>query len=89
MSVDTDTLVTLTVQIDALQQQLAAATDPAVKSYLTAQIAVLSAQLKATAQHAQSQSDASSNMLNALGLFGTLSNTVGTLAPSILGLFKK
>ena len=89
MSVDTDTLVTLTVQIDALQQQLATATDPAVKSYLTAQIAVLSAQLKATAQHAQSQSDASSNMLNALGLFGTLSNTVGTLAPSILGLFKK
>jgi len=89
MAVDLDTITTLTVQIGALQAQADKTTDPSAKALITAQIGMLTAQLAATAQHAQSQSDASANLLNGLGLMSTLTSSVGALAPSILGLFKK
>lgn len=89
MAVDLDTITTLTVQIGALQVQADKTTDPAAKSLITAQIGMLTAQLAATAQHAQSQSDASANLLNGLGLMSTLTSSVGALAPSIIGLFHK
>ncbi len=85
---DLDTITTLTVQIGALQAQADKTTDPSAKALIVAQIGMLTAQLSATAQHAQSQADASANLLNGLGLFSTLSSTVGTLAPTILSLFK-
>ena len=89
MAVDLDTITSLTVQINALENQVATTTDPSAKAYLQAQVAVLNAQLAAVAQHAQSQADSSSNILNNLGLFATLQAGVGTLAPTILALFKK
>ena len=88
-SVDLSNIVQLTNQISALQQQANAAADPTVKALLNTQIAVASAQLQAEAAHTQSQIDASNNILDSLGLFSTLSNTVGTMAPSIISLFKK
>lgn len=89
MAVDLSTITGLTVQISALQTQAATATDPSVKALLQAQIGMLSAQLAAEAQHAQAQADASNNLLNGLGLFATLSSTVGSAAPSIIALFRK
>jgi len=89
MAVDLDTITTLTVQIGALQAQADKTTDPSAKALITAQIGMLTSQLAATAQHAQSQSDASANLLNGLGLMSTLTSSVGALAPSILGLFQK
>jgi hypothetical protein len=89
MATDLGTIVSLTTQINALQSQIAMTSDPTVKAVLNSQLAVATAQLTSEAQHQQSQIDASNNLLNGLGLFGTLSNTVGTLAPTILGLFKK
>ena len=89
MAVDPSVIVGYTVQLSALQSQLAAATDPTVKSFLQAQIATISAQLSAEAQHQQAQADASSTIMSSLGLFATLSNAVGTAAPSILALFEK
>lgn len=86
---DPSTIVSLTIQINALQQQMDKITDPNAKSLVSAQIGMLEAQLAAEAQHAQAQSDASNNLLNGLGLFATLSNTVGTVAPTILSLFIK
>lgn len=88
-TVDMSTIISLTTQINALQSQLAVATDPSVKSMLTSQIAVAEAQLQAEAQHQQSQVDASNNLLNGLGLFATLNASVGSLAPSIISLFAK
>lgn len=87
-TVDLTSIVSLTGQIANLQGQLTAATDPTLKLLLQSQIASLTAQLSSEAQHAQAQSDASSNLLNTLGLFTTLTNTVGTLAPSIISLLK-
>ncbi len=89
MAVDPSVIVGYTVQLSALQAQLAAATDPTVKAFLQSQVSTVSAQLTAEAQHQQAQADASSNLMNGLGLLGTLTNAVGTAAPSILALFKK
>ena len=89
MAVDPSVIVGYTVQLGALQQQLASATDPTVRAFLQTQISTISAQLSAEAQHQQAQADASSNLLNGLGMFATLSNTVGTMAPSILALLTK
>ena len=89
MAVDPSVIVGYTVQLGALQQQLASTTDPTVRAFLQAQISTISAQLSAEAQHQQAQADASSNLLNGLGMFATLSNTVGTMAPSILALLTK
>lgn len=88
MAVDLSTITSLTVQINALTQQMPTITDPGAKALVQAQIGMLNAQLAAEAQHQQAQVDASNNLLNGLGLFATLSNSVGTLAPSIIGLFK-
>ena len=88
-TVDLSNIVTLTNQISALQQQAAVATDPTVKGFITSQIAVAESQLQAEAQRQQNQVDASNNLLDGLGLFATLNNTVGSLAPSIVSLFKK
>ena len=89
MAVDPSVIVGYTVQLASLQKQLAIATDPTVKGFLQSQITTVEDQLSAEAQHQQSQADASSNIMNSLGLFATLSNAVGTAAPSILALFKK
>ena len=56
MAIDLDNIVSQTVQINALNQQIDKATDPNAKAYLQAQVGVLTAQLAATAQHAQAQS---------------------------------
>ena len=88
MAIDPSVIVGYTVQLNALQAQAATATDPAVKAFLQSQIATVTAQLSAEAQHQQVQADASSNMLNGLGLFQTLSQTVGQAAPAIINLFK-
>ena len=88
MSIDPSVLVGYTVQLSSLQQQVATVTDPTVKAFLNSQIATVTAQLSAEAQHQQSQADASSNLLNGLGLMTTLTQVVGTAAPSIIGLFK-
>lgn len=83
------TIVSLTTQINALQTAMNQTTDPAAKAIISAQLAVLTAQLSAEAQHQQSQADASANLLNGLGLFATLTSVVGNGAPSILALFKR
>ena len=88
MAIDLSSIAGLTVQINALQTSAASITDPGAKALVNAQISMLTAQLTAEVQHAQAQADASSNMLNGLGLFATLSQTVGAAAPSIIGLFK-
>ena len=88
MAIDPSVLVGYTVQLSSLQQQAATVTDPTVKAFLNSQIATVTAQLSAEAQHQQSQADASSNLLNGLGLMTTLTQVVGTAAPSIIGLFK-
>ena len=88
MAVDLSQLVGYTTQLKSLQDQLAVATDPVIKGFLQSQITTVSAQMTAEATHLQSQSDASSNLLNGLGLFATLSNTIGTAAPAIIGLLK-
>jgi hypothetical protein len=87
-TIDLSKITGLTVQINSLNQAKAAMTDPAAKSLIDAQITMLSAQLSAEAQHAQSQSDAQSNILDNLGLFSTLTAAVGSSAPSIIALFK-
>ena len=89
MAVDPSVIVGYTVQLGALQQQLASTTDPTVRAFLQTQIATISAQLSAEAQHQQAQADASSNLLNGLGMFATLTNAVGGLAPTIVGMFTK
>ncbi len=89
MAVDLSNITSLTVQIGALQQQLANITDPGAKSLIQAQVMMLQAQLSAEAQHAQAQVDASNNLLSSLGLFATLSGIVGSAAPSIINLFVK
>ena len=86
--IDLTHIASLTVQINALQQSAASVQDPGAKALINAQITMLSAQLTAEVSHAQSQADASSNMLNGLGLFQTLSQTVGQAAPAIINLFK-
>lgn len=83
------TIVSLTTQIAALQQALNQTTDASAKAIIGAQLAVLSAQLSAEAQHQQSQADASANLLNGLNLFSTLTGIVGTSAPTIINLFKR
>ena len=89
MAVDPSVIVGYTVQLNSLQQQLQTATDPTIRGFLQSQISMVSAQLSAEAQHQQSQADASSNMLNSLGLFATLTQAVGGAAPSIINLFKR
>lgn len=88
MAVDLSSIVNLTTQINALQGQLERTTDATAKAVLSAQIAGLQAQLTAEASHQQAQVDASNNLLNGLGLFNTLTQTVGTAAPAIINLFK-
>jgi hypothetical protein len=88
-TIDLSSITGLTVQINALQQAKAGTTDPSAKALLDAQITMLTAQLTAAANHAQAQSDAQSNLLDGLGLFATLSSTVGSSAPSIVALFRK
>jgi len=88
-TVDLSQIVQLTNQIAALQAQMQAASDPTVKALLQSQISVAEAQLQAMAAHQQSQIDASNNLLDGLGLFATLNNSIGSLAPSIIGLFKR
>jgi FlxA-like protein len=87
-TIDLSKITGLTVQISSLNAAKAAMTDPAARSLIDAQISMLSAQLAAEAQHAQSQSDAQSNILDNLGLFSTLTAAVGSNAPSIIALFK-
>jgi hypothetical protein len=87
-AIDMSSIVGLTVQINALQQQMNTMPEGPGKQVIGAQISMLSAQLSSEAQHAQAQSDASANLLNGLGLFATLTQTVGNLAPSVIGLFK-
>ena len=89
MAVDPSVIVGYTVQLNALQAAETTTADPAAKALLQAQISTVTAQLSAEAQHQQAQTDASSNLLNGLGLFSTLTNAVGSAAPSIISLFKK
>jgi hypothetical protein len=89
MAIDLSTITGLTVQINALQQQVGVTADPSAKAYLQAQLAMLNAQLAAEAQHMQTQADSSNTLMNTLGLFATLQSSVGTLAPTILALFHK
>jgi hypothetical protein len=88
MAVDLSNIVALTNQISSLQQQVTVVTDPTVKALLQSQIAVATSQLNAEAIHTQAQVDASSNALNTLGLFTTLTQAVGAGAPAIISLFK-
>lgn len=85
---DLSTITTLTIQLSAVQAAANAATDPGAKAMLSAQATMIAAQLSAEAQHQQAQTDASANLLNGLGLFATLSSTLGAAAPTILSLFK-
>jgi hypothetical protein len=87
MAIDPSVLVGYTVQLNSLQMQAASATDPTVKAFLNSQISTVTAQLSAEALHQQTQADASSNVLQSLGLMSTLTSTVGNLAPSIINLF--
>lgn len=89
MAIDLSTLTSLTVQIDALNKQLPLMTDPGAKSLVQAQVIMLQAQLASEAQHMQAQADASSNLLDGLGLFQSLTTLVGNSAPTIISLFKK
>ena len=88
MSVDLTNLVSLTGQLQATQAQVASATDPTVKAMLSAQEAMLSAQINTEATHTQGQIDATNNTMNTLSLFSTLTQAVGNAAPSLLALFK-
>jgi hypothetical protein len=87
-NIDMTAIVSLTTEINALQQALNATTDPSAKANIQAQLSVATAQLTSTAQHQQAQADASANILDSLGLFATLGQVVGTNAPTILNLFK-
>lgn len=89
MAVDFSSVTTLAAQIKALQDAATAATDPTVKAMLNSQAQVAQTQLSATLTHMQAQADASSNMLDTMGLFSTLTSAVGSAAPSIIALFKK
>jgi len=82
-------IVRLTTQINALQQVMSTTTEPAAKSIISAQLAVLTAQLTSTAQHAQAQIDNSNSIIENLGLFSTLSSLVGQSAPSIIAMIRK
>ena len=88
MAIDLTHISSLTVQINALQTAVASTADPGAKALIQAQITMLSAELTSEVGHAQAQADASSNMLNGLGMFATLTSVVGGAAPSIIGLFK-
>jgi hypothetical protein len=88
MAIDPAVIVGYTVQLNSLQTQASAATDPTVKAFLNSQIAMVTAQLSAEAQHQQSQADASSTLMSGLGLMSTLTQAVGNAAPSIINLFK-
>lgn len=89
MSVDFSQVTALAAQIKALQDAANTATDPTVKAMLNSQAQVAQTQLAANLTHMQSQADASSNLLDTMGLFSTLTNAVGSAAPSIIALFKK
>lgn len=88
-SIDLSSVTSLAAQIKALQDASAAATDPTVKAMLLSQASVAQTQLAAELTHMQSQADASSNLLDTMNLFSTLTNAVGSAAPSIIALFKK
>lgn len=88
MAIDLSTIVASTTKIAALNDALTKTTDPSARAFLQAEIAVETAGLSANAQHQQAQADASANLLNGLGLFATLTQVVGTGAPTILTLFK-
>jgi hypothetical protein len=89
MTIDLGQITSLTSQIAALQQQAALATDPVVKAILNAQAGALQQQLQTVAQHMQSQAEASANVLDNLQLWSTLNNSIGSLAPTIIGLFRR
>ena len=89
MAVDFSGVTALAAQIKALQDAAAQATDPTVKAMLMSQAQVAQTQLAANLTHMQSQADASSNLLDSLGLFQTLTTAVGQAAPSIISLFTK
>jgi len=88
MAVDLSSLVSYTQQLSSLQDQANKATDPTLKLILQSQITTTQSMLTSEAQHLQSQSDASSSLLNGLGLFATLTSTIGGAAPSIIALLK-
>jgi hypothetical protein len=88
MAIDLSNIAGLTVQINSLQNTSKGITDPGAKALVDAQVSMLTAQLTAEVSHAQAQADASSNMLNGLGMFATLTSVVGGAAPSIISLFK-
>ena len=88
MAIDFTSVTNLTASIKAYQDAGAATTDPTVKALMASQASVASAQLTAELNHMQAQSDASSNMLNTMGLFATLTSAVGSAAPMIVGLLK-
>jgi hypothetical protein len=88
MSIDLSHISSLTVQINSLQTAQAGVADPGAKALIGAQITMLSAELSSEVAHAQSQADASSNLLSGLGMFSTLTGVVGSAAPSIISLFK-
>jgi hypothetical protein len=87
-TIDTSVLVGYTVQLSSLQAQASAATDPTVKAFLNSQIAMVTAQLSAEAQHQQAQADASSNLMSGLGIMSTFTAAVGNAAPSLIALLK-
>jgi hypothetical protein len=89
MAVDLSQITQLTSQVKALQDAASQTSDPSTKALLNAQAQVAEAQLQAAAAHAQAQADASSNVLDNLALWSTLTGVVGGAAPSIVALFKK
>ena len=88
MAIDLSNLVGYTQQISSLNDQMGRATDPTLKLILQSQITTLQSQMTMEASHLQAQSDASSNLLNGLGLFSTLTSTIGAAAPGIIALLK-
>ena len=89
MAVDLSNLVQYTVQLSALQQAQNSTTDPAAKAVLAAQISTLQAQITAEAQHQQTQAENQSMLLNTIGMTTQLGQLAGSLAPTIINLFKK
>lgn len=90
--VDLTSIAQLTAQLQALNSQIAATSDPTVKALLQSQAAVVTGQINAAAVHAQNQVDATNNLLDGLGLFSTLNQVLAGSAssiPSIIALFKK
>jgi hypothetical protein len=88
-TIDMNALVTLTNRVASLNKQISMTADPSAKAMLSAELAVTTDELTATATHQQAQADASANLMNAFGLMATLTSVVGTSAPTIIGLFNR